>query len=177
MFVWNRCSETLFEEKKKNVCENVRIVIRWDSSCRIFKKHNNEKSCHTERGSERAHLLSSIVVTAPVFQLDTSWLNAYADWNTARKRVGCNKEKKDQIHHTNNHNKVPFQTKTKKRTIRVRLVTRRTSSCRIHVYSTTHHNRRRRGHREGERVHLLADILVTAPVIHFDTSWLNTDAW
>ena len=73
------------------------------------------------------------------------------------------------------NNKVPFQTTNKiKRTKRVRLVTRRTSSCRIH--STTHHNRRRRGHREGERVHLQPYIVVTAPVFHFDTSWLNADA-
>ena len=30
-----------------------------------------------------------------------------------KKREGCNKEKKDQTHHTNNNNKVPFQTTTK----------------------------------------------------------------
>ena len=30
--------------------------------------------------------------------------------------------------------------------------------------------------REKKRVHLLEDILVTAPVLHLDTSWLNLDA-
>ena len=38
------------------------------------------------------------------------------------------------------------------------------------------HNNGRRGHREGERVHLLAVISVTAPVFHFETSQLNADA-
>ena len=43
---------------------------------------------------------------------------------------GCNKEKKDQTHHTNNNNKVPFQKHKTKITKRVRIG---------------------RGHREGER--------------------------
>ena len=48
------------------------------------------------------------------------------------------RKEKDQTHHTNNNNKVPFQTTTKKQEQkRVRLVTQRTSRCRI--YSTTHH--------------------------------------
>jgi hypothetical protein len=50
----------------------------------------------------------------------------------------------------NKGNKGPVSKTTNetKRTTRVRLVTRRTLSCRI--YSTTHHNERCRGHREGE---------------------------
>ena len=35
------------------------------------------------------------------------------------------------------------------------------------------HNSRRCGHREGEGVHLLYFIVVTAPVFHFDKSELN----
>jgi len=32
-----------------------------------------------------------------------------------KKREGCSKEKKDQTHHTNNNNKVPFQTTNEKK--------------------------------------------------------------
>ena len=47
----------------------------------------------SERGRrERVHLLLAIVVTAPVFQLDTSWLNADAFSNTARE--GATKKRK-----------------------------------------------------------------------------------
>ena len=93
------------------MCEN-RSSIRWNS---------------------RVHLLPSIYFTAPVFHLDTSWLNARAWWNTARE--GATKKRK-----TN-----PPQTTTKstvskiqnKRTKRVRIVIRWNSSCRIITYTST----------------------------------------
>jgi hypothetical protein len=65
---------------------------------------------------------------------------------TLQKKRGCNKEKKRPTHHK--QQKVPFQTPNRKRTKRVRIVSRRTSSCR--AYSNTHNNGRRRAHREGE---------------------------
>ena len=50
----------------------------------------------------------------------------------------------------------------------------------VHVYNRTckkyriqKHNNGRRGHGEGERLNLLWSIVVTAPVFHFDTSWLK----
>ena len=43
------------------------------------------------------------------------------------------------------------------------------------LFIQTHHNERR-GHREGEGIHLLSCIFVTAPVFHLDTSELNLDA-
>ena len=58
----------------------------------------------TERGG--VYLLPCILVTAPVFHLDTSELNAYARKNTARE--GATKKRKDQPT-TNNKKRVPFQ--------------------------------------------------------------------
>ena len=46
----------------------------------------------------------------------------------------------------------------------------------VDIQNTQQRKASRRGHREGERVHLLPSIFVTAPVFHFDTSRLNTDA-
>ena len=75
------------------------MLIRWNSSCRIFKIHNSGR-----REKERVHLLYAIFVTAPVFHLDTSWLNADALRNTARE--GATKKRKDQST-TNNNKKGP----------------------------------------------------------------------
>ena len=73
-----------FKNTKTKITKRVRIVIRWNSSCRIFKNHNSDiRRGHRE--GERVHLLLCIFVTAPVFQLDTSWLNTDAPSNTARE--------------------------------------------------------------------------------------------
>jgi hypothetical protein len=131
-----------------------------------IQQHTTTEGAVANREEERVHLLPYIDVTAPVFQADTSWLNAGAYWNTARREKGATKKRMTKPTTQTTTNKVPFQTTPKTRTTRVRLVTRRTSRCRI--YSTTHHNGRRRGQQRGStRVHLLCSILVTA-----DTSQL-----
>jgi hypothetical protein len=76
---------------------------------RIFKKKHNSGRRHGHGEGERVHLLFSILVTAPVFHLDKSWLNARAEPNTARE--GATK-------------KVPFQKHKNKITKRVRIVVR-----------------------------------------------------
>jgi len=114
----------------------------------------------------RLHLLLAIFVTAPVFHVDTSWLNTDAPLNTARE--GATKKRKTNPPQTTK--KVPFQKHKNKIAKRVRIVIRWNSSGHIQK-----HNNGKRGHREGERVHLLFSIVFTAPVFHFDTSELNTD--
>ena len=94
-----------YHSKNKNkITERVRIAIRWNSSCRI-QKHNNGRRA-MERG-EWVHLLNSILVTAPVFHFDTSWLNACAPKNTARE--DATKWKTDQP--TTNNKKWRFKKK------------------------------------------------------------------
>jgi len=62
-----------------------------------------EGAVATERKRERVHLLFCIVVTAPVFQVDTSELNADADINTAKREKGATKKRKTNPSHTNNN--------------------------------------------------------------------------
>jgi hypothetical protein len=57
-------------------------------SCRTFKIHNNG----------RVHLLLYVFVTAPVFQLDTSELNADANANTRRVEVRVPQRKERPTH-------------------------------------------------------------------------------
>ena len=65
-----------------------------------------------------------------------------------KKREGCNKEKRKTKPTTQTtKTRSRFKPQPKTRTTRVRLVTRRTSSCRIN--STTHHNGRCRGQQRG----------------------------
>ena len=108
---------------------------------------------------------------------DKSWLNADSPPNTARREKGATKKRKAKTHHTNNNKKVPFQTTKTKRTKRVRLVW--PDEPRVVVY-IQHHTTTEGAvaNREGEREreHLLPCIVVTEPVFHFDTSWLNADA-
>jgi len=74
-------------------CDPMKLELSY-----IFKIHNNGRRGHRE--GERVHLLLYVFVTAPVFQLDTSELNADANENTRRVEVtGCHKEKKDQPIH------------------------------------------------------------------------------
>ena len=91
-----------------------------------------------------------------------------------KKREGCNKEKKDQTHHTNNNNKVPFQTtnKNKNNTCETCDPTNLEMS---YIFNNTP-QRKAPWPTERERVHLLLCILVTALVFHFDTSELNAAA-
>jgi hypothetical protein len=86
---------------------------------------------------------------------------------------GCNQEKKDQ--QTN----PPQTTKKEKRYrfINTKQNNKTFENCdpmKLELSYTLHvfkiHNSGRCGHREGERVHLLLYIFVTAPVFHFDTS-------
>ena len=39
-------------QKHNKITERVRIVIRWNSSCRVFKIHNNGRRGHRKRKSE-----------------------------------------------------------------------------------------------------------------------------
>ena len=57
---------------------------------------------------------------------------------TKHCKRGCNNEKKRPSHHKQQQKSTVSNTQTTKRTTRVRLVTRRTSSGRIYKYSTTH---------------------------------------
>jgi len=90
----NNKKEYRFKNTKSKLIKRVRIVIRWNSSQRINSKYSTEEGMVSKR--EGVHLLHLIDVTAPVFHLDTSWLNAAASRNTAR---GCNKERKRSTHH------------------------------------------------------------------------------
>jgi hypothetical protein len=65
-------------------------------SCRTFKIHNNGRRGHRE--GERVHLLLYVFVTAPVFQLDTSELNADANANTRRVEVRVPQRKERPTH-------------------------------------------------------------------------------
>ena len=77
---------------------------------------------------------------------------------------GCNKEKKDQP--TTNNKKHRFKnTETKNN--------KTSENCdpmKLELSYIQKHNNGRRGHIEGERVHLLQYIVVTAPVFQLDTS-------
>jgi hypothetical protein len=152
----------------KITAERVRSVIRWNSSCRIFKIHNTQqRKAWPQRGRE-----STLTVCHICHRPRTPFGHVLIERRCGFKhcKTGCNKEKKDQPT-TNNNKRYQSNTKTKI-TKRVRIVIRWNSSCSIFK----RHNSGRRGQTEGERVHLLPSILVTAPVFHFDTSWLNTDA-
>ena len=60
-------------QKHKNITECVRMVIRRTSSCRISSTtHHKTEGAVANTEGERVHLLLCIVVTAPVFQVDTS---------------------------------------------------------------------------------------------------------
>ena len=105
------------QKTKTNKKQNVWEV--WSDETRelsyIFKNIATE-GVATERRRESAcvHLLPSILVTAPVFHLDTSWLNTDAVWNTAMKgerRWGYNKQRK-QKPTTKQQQKVPFEKQT-----------------------------------------------------------------
>ena len=78
-----------------------------NSSCRIHKNTPQRKAPWQQRASERerVHLLLLIVVTAPVFHFDTSWLNTDAPRNTAREQ-GATKKRKTNPPQTTT--KVPF---------------------------------------------------------------------
>ena len=113
---------------------------------------------------ERVHLLLFIFVTAPVFHLDTSLLNADAPQNTARE--GATKKRKDQPT-TNNNKSYRFRN----------TITKRTKTCengdsmKLELsYIQNAQQRKVWPQREEARVHLLPIISVTAPVFHLDTS-------
>ena len=76
----------------------------------------------TEREGKRVHLLPFILVTAPVFQVDTFWLNADATRNTARE--GVTKKERSHPPHKQQQKGPVSNHKQTKRTKRVRLVIR-----------------------------------------------------
>ena len=97
----------------------------------IQKAQQRKRRGHRE--GERVHLLAVISVTAPVFQLDTSWLNADANSNTAW-REGATKKKKDQ---PKQQTRYTISNHKNKITKRVRSVIIRNSSCRLLFKNTT----------------------------------------
>jgi hypothetical protein len=109
--------------------------------------------------------------------VDTSELNADASSNTARREKGATKKRNDHAttQTTTNNKRYRFKPQTKKKN-------KTCENCDptnlelSYIFNNTPQRKRRRGHREGERVHLLFDIYVTAPVLHFDTSELNAPA-
>ena len=83
------------------------MVIRSNSSYLIFKRYNSRRRARRgHKEGEKVHLLEAIIVTAPVFHLDTSWLNLVADINTARE--GATKNRK--TNPPQRTKKVSFQT-------------------------------------------------------------------
>ena len=83
--------QTTNTKKEQNVWE------LWPDEPRVvvyIQHHTTTEGAVANREEERVHLLSPIFVTAPVFHLDTSWLNADADWNTARREKGATKKRK-----------------------------------------------------------------------------------
>ena len=69
------------KNKKNKTCENCDPMTL---ECVVHSKYTTAEGVATER-DRREYLLASIVVTAPVFHLDTSELNADASRNTARE--------------------------------------------------------------------------------------------
>ena len=86
-----------------------------------YIQKTQQRKAWPQREGERVHLLLCIVVTFPVFHLDTSELNADAEANTARE--GATKKKKDQPS-TNNKKESRFKNINTKITKRVRSVGR-----------------------------------------------------
>ena len=90
------------------------MVIRRTSSCRLYiQQHTTQRKApwpQTQR--ERVHLLHDISVTAPVFHFDTSWLNAAALRNTARREKGATKKRERTNPTTQTTNKSPVSNHT-----------------------------------------------------------------
>jgi hypothetical protein len=133
--------------------EQKRVRDLWPDKPRVVvdTHHKTEGAVATER--EREYTYCMTYLSPPPYSISTrpDWTFLPHKTLQEERRVQQRKERPNPSHTTNNNNKVPFQTTTKnKNNTCVRLVPRRrTSSCRI--YSTTHHNGRRRDHREGER--------------------------
>jgi len=153
--------QTTNKQKKNNTCETCDLGLdeRRTSSCRIYSTthHNGKRRGHREGERRESTLTASHRCHRPSIPFRHVLIERSCVNKHCKKREGCNKKKTKPTPQTTT--KVPFQTTNKiKRTIRVRLVTRRTSSCRI--YPTT----------QQQREHLLQYIVVTAPVFHLDTS-------
>jgi hypothetical protein len=104
-----------------------------------------------------------IVVTAPVFQFDKSWLNTDARSNTAKASVQQEGKRENPQQQQENSKKVRQKN----------LCENCDHNMKLELFYIKNHEATQR---EGESVHLLLSIVVTAPVFHFDTSWLNSNA-
>ena len=158
-------------------------MTRRTSSCRIYiELHTTQrKAPWPQRGGERT-LTVCHSCHRPRVPGGQVLIECSCGQKHCKKREGVQQRKaKDQTHHTNNNNKVPFQTKQKKeqnvwdlwpyepRVVKymyIKIQQHITTECAVATWP-----QRRR-----ERVHLLSSIVVTAPVFHFDTSWLNANA-
>jgi len=127
-------------------------VTRRTSSCRIYSTthHNGRRRGHRE--GERASTLTVFhSCHCPRIPFRHVLIERMCAMKHYKKREGCNKEKKDQSHHTNNNKRSSFKPQPQ----------RKNKTCEtcdpanlelLYIYSTTtHHNGRRRGHREGGR--------------------------
>jgi len=101
-----------------------------------------------------------IVVTATVFQFDKSWLNTDACSNTAKASVQQERKREKQQENS-------------KKVRQKNLGENCDHNMKLELFYIKNHEATQR---EGESVHLLCSIVVTAPVFHFDTSWLNANA-
>jgi hypothetical protein len=81
---------------------------------------------------------------------------------TLQERV---QQRKERPTHHKQQQKVPFQT-----TKQNNKTCKNCDPMKLELSYIQKHNNGRRGHREGERVHLLLVIVVTAPVFQLDTS-------
>ena len=161
-----------YDKDNNRTC--VRLVIRRTSSCRIYSttQHNGRR-----RGQQRGKWSTLTVwhiCHRPRIPFGHVLIELRCEIKHCKKREGCNKEKKDHTHHTSNNNKVPFQTTIKKNKSCENCDPTNLELSYIFKQHTTTEGAV--ANREGNGVHLLPYIVVTAPVFHLDTSWLNADA-
>jgi hypothetical protein len=149
----------------------MRIVIRYDTRVVVYSKTQQLYSTTQQRGkgvaTEERERESTLTVTHiyhricfPIGQvlIERSCVTKHC------KREGATKKRKTNPPQHTTNKKVPFQTHKTKRTTRVRIVIIRNTKLELSYFCKIHHHngRRRRGRREGQRVHLLLYIVVTA---------------
>jgi hypothetical protein len=108
----------------------VRIVIWWNVSCRII--NTKQRKAWPQKGRERESTLTALHSCHRTRVPDGHVLiERNCVLKHCKKREGCNKEKKDQTHHTHITTKVPFQTINKNNRKYENFVIRWNSRCRI----------------------------------------------
>ena len=103
-------------QRNNNTCETCDPTNRQTSSCRIYSTTHHNGRCRGHREEVRASTLTAFhSCHRPCIPFRHVRIELKCVLKHCKKREGCNKEKKDQTHHTNNNNKVPFQTTNKQK--------------------------------------------------------------